>query len=129
LGLKLTDVVAAEIAHGELIRRVARFFENYDLLICPAVMCPPCPVEMRYVEQLDGVKLEGYMGWLVMTYALSMTACPVLSIPCGFTAAGLPIGLQVVAPTRAEARLFAHGAYLEQLFGLAGRVPIDPISQ
>lgn len=129
LGLKLTEVVAAEIAHGELIRRVARFFENYDLLICPAVMCPPFPVEMRCVEQLDGVKLEGYMGWLVMTYALSMTACPVLSIPCGFTAAGLPIGLQVVAPTRAEARLFAHGAYLEQLFGLAGRVPIDPISK
>ena len=129
LGLKLTEVVAAEIAHGELIRRVAKFFENYDLLICPAVMCPPFPVETRYVAELDGVKLQGYMGWLVMTYALSMTACPVLSIPCGFTAGGLPIGLQVVAPTRAEARLFAHGAYLEQLFGLAGRLPIDPISR
>jgi amidase len=127
LGLKLSEVVAAEIAHGEIIRRVARFFENYDLLICPAVMCPPFPVEIRYVEELDGVKLEGYMGWLALTCALSMTACPILSIPCGFTADGLPIGLQVVAPTRAEAGLIAHGAYLEQLFGLAGRVPIDPI--
>jgi amidase len=129
LNLKLTEVVAAEIAHGELIRRVAGFFENYDLLICPAVICPPFPVEMRYVSELDGVKLKGYMGWLVMTYALSMAACPVLSIPCGFTTDGLPIGLQVAAPARAEARLFAHGAYLEQLFGLAGRVPIDPISR
>ena len=129
LSLKLTEVVAAEIAHGELIRRVARFFESYDLLICPAVICPPFPVEMRYVGELDGVKLEGYMGWLIMTYALSMAACPVLSIPCGFTTDGLPIGLQVVAPSRAETRLFAHGAYLEQLFGLAGRVPIDPISR
>ena len=128
LGLKLTEVVAAEIAYGELIRRVARFFETYDLLICPAVMCPPFPVETRYVEELDGVKLQGYMGWLVMTYALSMAACPILSIPGGFTADGLPIGLQVVAPMRSEARLFSHGAYLEQLFGLAGRVPIDPVS-
>jgi len=127
LALTLSEVVVAEIAHGELIRRVARFFENYDLLVCPALICPPFPVEQRYVESLDGVQLEGYMGWLVMTTALSMTACPILSIPCGFTAGGLPIGLQVMAPMRSEARLFSHGAYLEQLFGLAGRLPIDPI--
>jgi amidase len=127
LGLTLGEVVAAEIAQGELIRRVARFFENHDLLICPAVMCPPFPVETRYVEQLDGVKLQGYMGWLVMTCALSMTACPILSIPCGFTAGGLPIGLQVVAPMRAESRLISYGAYLEQLFGLARLLPIDPV--
>ena len=127
LRLSLGEVVAAEIAQGELIRRVARFFENYDLLICPAVMCPPFPVETRYVEQLDGVKLQGYMGWLVMTCALSITACPILSIPCGFTAGGLPIGLQVVAPMRAESRLISYGAYLEQLFGLARLLPIDPV--
>ncbi len=127
LGLTLREVVAAEIAQGELIRRVAQFFADYDLLICPAVMCPPFPVETRYVEELAGVKLEGYMGWLIMTYALSMTACPILSIPCGFSAGGLPIGLQVVAPLRAEAALFSYGAYLEQLFGIAGRLPIDPV--
>ncbi|MBI2223358.1 MAG: amidase, partial [Betaproteobacteria bacterium] len=126
LGLKLPEVVAAEIAHGELIRRMARFFENYDLLICPAVMCPPFPVETRYVEELDGVKLEGYMGWLALTCALSITACPVLAMPGGFTASGLPVGLQVAGPLRSEAQLFSYGAYLEQLFGLAGRVPIDP---
>jgi amidase len=129
LGLTLGEVVAAEIAQGELIRRVARFFENHDLLICPAVMCPPFPVETRYVEQLDGAKLQGYMGWLVMTYVLSMTACPILSIPCGFTADGLPIGLQVVAPMRAESRLISYGAYLEQLFGLARLLPIDPVAK
>lgn len=129
LGLTLGEVVAAEIAQGELIRRVARFFENHDLLICPAVMCPPFPVETRYVEQLDGVKLQGYMGWLVMTCVLSMTACPILSIPCGFTADGLPIGLQVVAPMRAESRLISYGAYLEQLFGLARLLPIDPVAK
>ena len=127
LSLTLGEVVAAEIAQGELIRRVARFFENHDLLICPAVMCPPFPVETRYLEQLDGVKLHGYMGWLVMTCALSMTACPILSIPCGFTADGLPIGLQVVAPMRAESRLISYGTYLEQLFGLARLLPIDPV--
>jgi amidase len=127
LGLKLSEVVAAEIAQGEIIRRVAKFFENYDLLICPAVMCPPFPVETRYVSELDGVKLEGYMGWLALTCALTITACPVLALPGGFTAGGLPVGLQVAGPLRSEARLFSHGAYLEQLFGLANRVPLDPV--
>jgi len=127
LGLKLSEVVAAEIAHGEIIRRAAKFFEQYDLLICPAVMCPPFPVETRYVSELDGVKLEGYMGWLALTCALSITACPILALPGGFTGDGLPVGLQVAGPLRSEAKLFSYGAYLEQLLGFAGRLPIDPV--
>jgi len=127
LGLKVLDVVTAEFAQGALIRRVASFFDDYDLLVCPAVVCPPFPVDMRYVEELDGVHFQGYMGWLVMTLAISMAACPVLAIPCGFTSGGLPIGLQVVGPMRSEAKLFAYGAYLEHLFGIADRVPIDPL--
>jgi amidase len=127
LGLKLSEVVAAEIAQGEIIRRMARFFETYDLLIAPAVMCPPFPVETRYIAELDGVKLDGYMGWLALTCALSITSCPILALPGGFTPDGLPVGLQVAAPLRAEATLFSYGAYLEQLLGYAGRLPIDPI--
>ncbi len=57
------------------------------------------------------------------------TACPVLALPGGFTADGLPVGLQVAGPLRSEAQLFSYGAYLEQLFGLAGRLPIDPVSR
>jgi amidase len=123
----LSDVVAAEIAHGEIVRRMARFFETYDLLIAPSVMCPPFPVETRYIAELDGVKLDGYMGWLSLTCALSITACPILALPGGFTPDGLPVGLQVAGPLRSEAQLFSYGAYLEQLLGHAERLPIDPV--
>ncbi|MGH6629874.1 MAG: amidase, partial [Burkholderiales bacterium] len=60
LGLKLTprEIVEAEIAQGELIRRVARFFENHDLLICPAVTCPPFDVNQRFPTEVDGVRFE-----------------------------------------------------------------------
>ncbi|MBY0268929.1 MAG: hypothetical protein K2X06_03565 [Burkholderiales bacterium] len=126
LGLKLTDVVAAEIAQGEIIRRAAAFFEQYDALICPATLCPPFDVDWRYPASWDGVAFDGYMGWLVLTYALTMTACPVLAIPGGFTRDGLPVGLQVVGKPRGEAALFAHAAYLEQLLGLARLTPLDP---
>ena len=127
LSLTLPQVVAAEIAQGEIIRRMAKFFETYDLLIAPAVMCPPFPVETRYIAELDGVKLDGYMGWLALTCALSITACPILALPGGFTPDGLPVGLQVAGPLRSEEKLFSHGAYLEQLFGHAERLPIDPV--
>ncbi len=127
-GLKLTptEIVAAEVAQGELIRRTARWFESYDLLICPAVSCPPFDVNLRYPEKVDGVQLEGYMGWLILTYAITATACPVVSLPGGFTASGLPIGLQLVGPPRSEARLLSMAAYIESLLDLKPRTPIDP---
>lgn len=125
LGLKLEQVVAAEIAQGEIIRRCAAFFEEYDALVCPATLCPPFPVELRYPESWDGVAFEGYMGWLVLTCAVTMTACPVLALPGGFTTGGLPLGLQMVGRPRGEAALFAQGAWLEQLLA-ADPGPVDP---
>ena len=126
LGLKLADVVAAEIAQGEIIRRCAAFFSEYDGLICPAALCPPFPVELRYPERWDGVAFDGYMGWLALTCAVTMTACPVLAMPGGFTSGGLPLGLQVIGKPRGEAALFAHAAWLESPLGLARLTPVDP---
>lgn len=127
LSLTVPQVVAAEIAQGELARRMARFFETYEALIAPAVLCPPFDVQRRYVEQWDGVAFEGYMGWLVLTYAVSLTTCPVMAMPAGFTATGLPVGLQVIGRPRGEAALFSLAAYVERVLGAAGRTPIDPI--
>ncbi len=126
LRLKLRDVVAAEIVQGEIVRGVAKFFENYDVLICPAVLCPPFDVNRRYVEELDGVHFEGYMGWLILSYAVTMTACPVMALPCGFTKSGLPIGLQAIGKPRGEAALFSAAAYMEALLGVAKLTPIEP---
>ena len=126
LGLSAADVVAAEVAQGEAIRRIAKFFERHELLICPAVLCPPPRVEQRYVASVDGHALEGYMGWLTLTWTITVTACPVLALPCGFTASGLPVGLQLIAPRGAEAALFAYGAFLEDVFALKRAVPVDP---
>ncbi len=128
LGLKPAEIVAAEVAQGELIRRVAKLFENYDLLLCPVVTCPPFDVNQRYPEEVDGIRFEGYMGWLILTYAITVTACPAFSLPCGFTHEGLPVGLQVVGKPRGEAALFSAAVYLEALFGVARCTPIDPRS-
>ena len=124
--LSVADIARAEIAHGEIVRRMARFFETYDALICPVALAPPIKVEQHYLENLHGTAFEGYLGWLVMTWVISVTGCPVLALPCGFTRDGLPIGLQVIGPPRSDAKLLAIGAYLERLLDVSPRTPIDP---
>jgi amidase len=126
-GLALTgaEIGAALRARGVLMGRMRAFFRSYDLLLCPATIVPPFPVEQRYVEECAGVRFETYVDWLAIAYAVTLTGHPALSLPCGFTAAGLPVGLQMVGPWRGEAALLSAAAALEAELALDPR-PIDP---
>lgn len=128
MGLKLSaaDVVNAEVAQGEIIRRIVKFLDGYDYLLCPTVTCPAFDVTQRFPTEIGGVKFEGYMGWLILTYAITVTGLPVMALPCGFTRAGLPVGLQLVGKPRGEASLFPVSAHLEALLGVAQLTPIEP---
>ena len=125
--LNCDEVRKAELARGLLYHRIAEFYQKYDLLLCPAVVAPPFDVSIRYLEEVDGVKFDSYVGWLVLTYAITLTACPAISVPCGFTQTGLPVGLQMVGPPRGEATLLSAAALIEEKLNLADRVPINPV--
>ena len=129
-GLKLTgaEIARAEAQRGAMFTRMRRFFETYDLLVCPTTIVPPFPVEQRYVAECDGVKFDSYVDWLMIVHAITLCACPAISIPCGFTASGLPVGMQIVAPGRGEARLLAGAKLMEDILGLGAITPIDPRS-
>jgi amidase len=127
-GLKLT-VEQLERAEGQRIamaERALEFFETYDLLLCPTTIVPPFPVGNRYVAECAGKKFDNYVEWLAIVYAITLACCPALSLPCGFTASGLPIGLQMVGPSRGEAQLLAGAKMLEDILGVRGATPIDP---
>ena len=127
-GLKLTlaDIERAEAQRVTLMNRAIAFFQTYDLLLCPTTIVAPFPVEQRYLAQCDGVKFDNYVGWLAIVSAITIACCPGLSIPCGFTRENLPVGLQIVAPPRGEARALAAGKLLETILGLGALTPIDP---
>ncbi|KZD12037.1 amidase, partial [Oceanibaculum pacificum] len=95
-GLKLTaeEIGKAELWRGEMFHRTAKFFETYDVLVCPTTIVPPYPVEQRYVEEVDGHKFDNYIEWVLICSAITLTGCPAVSVPCGFTRDGLPVGLQ-----------------------------------
>jgi amidase len=127
-GLKLT-VEQLERAEGQRVAMTARtleFFKSYDLLLTPATIVAPFPLENRYVAECAGKKFDNYVEWLGIVYAITLACCPALSLPCGFTASGLPVGLQMVAAPRGEAQLLAGAKVLEDILGLRGTTPIDP---
>jgi amidase len=127
-GLKLTmeELERAEAQRVVLSARALAFFETYDLLLTPTTIVPPFPVEQRYVTECAGVTFDNYLDWLAIAYAITMVCCPALSLPCGFTAEGLPVGLQIAGPPRGEARILAAAKILEDILGLRGLTPIDP---
>jgi amidase len=127
-GMKLTaeEIGRAERRRGQMQASAAAFFERFDLLLCPAAIVPPFPVERRYLEELGGHRFPSYIDWVAITYAITLTGLPALSLPCGFTEAGLPVGLQMVGRPRGEAELLAAAARLEDLLGIAPLLPIDP---
>jgi amidase len=127
-GLKLTvdQLVRAEAQRVAMVERTLEFFKTYDLLLAPATIVAPFPVEHRYVAECAGKKFDNYVEWLGIVYAITLVCCPALSLPCGFTASGLPVGLQMVAPPRGEAQLLAGARVLEDILGVRGTTPIDP---
>jgi amidase len=90
---------------------------------------PPFPVEQRWPTEIGGEKLTTYIDWMFLTFVVTLTACPALSLPCGLTQDGLPVGLQLIGRPRGEADLLGAAYLLEQALGLAGEVPRDPGTQ
>ncbi len=125
---KVSDLAAAERARGRLYQRATEFFQTYDLLITPATIVAPFDVKIRAIDKVDGHTFENYFDWYTIAYAITATSLPALALPCGFTSTGLPIGLQVVGPPRGEAFLLGASGLMENLYGIAGRLPIDPRS-
>jgi amidase len=122
----MEEVLRAERLRTAMIPRVAAFFADHDLLACPVVAVPPFPVEQRFPTEIAGETLTTYIDWMFLTFVLTLTGCPAISVPCGVTKEGLPVGLQLMAPPRGEHTLLAAAALLEQATGLAGEVPREP---
>lgn len=128
LALSPQDIARAELGRGAIINRCADFFRDYDVLVCPTVVAPPFDVDTRYLSEMEGHTFPTYISWLILTFALTLTGCPVISVPCGFTKSGLPVGIQIMAPWKEEGYLLGVSALFEQAAAISGLVPLDPLT-
>ena len=125
LNLSAGDIAKAERQRGEIYYNAAAFMADVDLLMTPATIVPPYPVDDRYVSQCNGVEFDTYIDWLAIAYAITLTILPALSVPCGMTDQGLPVGMQLVGKPRGEAQLLSHAHWVETVLGRMA-TPISP---
>lgn len=97
-GRKLTgpQIGRAERKHTELYQRVRLFMEEYEFMAFPVSQVPPFDVTQPYVTEVNGFEMATYIDWMKSCYFVSVLGFPAISVPCGFTEGGLPVGLQIV---------------------------------
>lgn len=126
--LTMADLDRAWAARRAVYDRVAQFFNRYDFLIGPTTQVLPFDVEQPYPTDIDGTPMKDYLEWMQSCARITVTSCPALSLPAGFSPSGssedgLPIGMQIVAPVRAEARLLAFAKSVEAATHHAATLP------
>ncbi|MGH8962857.1 MAG: amidase [Jatrophihabitantaceae bacterium] len=118
------DVARAEGLHTELFHRAREFFDDYDALLLPTSQVAPFDAGLEYPQTVAGKAQESYLDWMRSSYFVTVTGCPALSVPAGFTPAGLPVGLQIVGPHRADRSVLQVGLAFERATGFGARRPV-----
>jgi amidase len=123
LALSSRDVARGEVLRTRQWERVREFLATRDLWITPTSAAPPFPLEQPHALEINGQPLGKAMQRSYLTYAFSVLGLPAISIPCGFTRTGLPVGLQIVGKRRGEAAVLRAAAAFEAAQPWASRRP------
>lgn len=114
--MSLLDAAWAQAEQTRLIKRFQQAFASYDLILSPTTPVSPFPWTMPHATHINGEAQANYYRWLALTYVVTLTTHPALSLPCGLDHAGMPFGLQIVGGFRADHQVLATAHALEQAF-------------
>ena len=117
------DVGRALARQAKLYLDVARFFEKHDYFILPVTQVEPFDVKTEYPTSVAGVQMPTYLDWMRSCWYITVTACPAISVPAGFTASGLPVGLQIVGRHRGDWSVLQLAHAFEQATHVGERKP------
>ncbi len=121
--LSATDFLTASAQRDQLYRNFLAFFASYDILATVSTCVPPFPHHQAEVLRVNNTPLRNIIDYLIITYTISLTGLPVLSIPCGWTPGGLPVGLQLIGPPHGELKLLQFAYLLQTALGYQHRWP------
>ena len=121
--LNLADYDWVAAARAALVARVGTFFNDIDLLIGPTTQVLPFDLDTDWVREIEGRRMSTYIEWMESCSWITVTCCPALSLPAGFSHDGLPVGAQLVGPLRGDAFLLRAAKAVEAITGFAARRP------
>lgn len=121
LTMSALDIALAQAERTRIYRTFQKFFEDKDILICPAASVSPFPKEHTAPATVEGDTPSSYFSWYAITYALSLTGHPVLTLPCGLDGHGMPFGIQICGPRRGDQVVLAAASALEHILNESPR--------
>jgi amidase len=124
-GVRLSGpaLARAERLRTEIYHRVRLFMEEHEFLLLPVSQVPPFAVEQPYPADVNGQPLATYIDWMKSCYFITVTGHPAISVPCGFTAEGLPVGIQIVGRHRDDFGVLQLAHAFEQATGTGRQRP------
>jgi len=124
-GQKLTgpQIGNAERRRTALYHRVRQFMETYEFLILPVSQVPPFDVNQPFITEINGQQMETYIDWMKSCYYITVTGLPAISVPCGFTPEGLPVGVQIVGRHQDDLGVLQLAQAFEEATGFWKKTP------
>lgn len=117
------EVGWAEAKRTEIYHRMRLFMETYEFMVFPVSQVLPFAIEHRYVSEINGVKMDTFIDWMKSCYYITVTGHPAISVPCGFTPDGLPVGMQIVGRHRDDFGVLQLAHAFEDATGFWKRRP------
>ena len=117
------QVAAAMRDWTTLLENARRFMERYRFLVLPVAQLPPFDIEQEYPTEIDGVAMNTYVDWMGSCSVISVLGLPAISVPCGFTTDGLPIGVQIVGRQHDDLAVLQLAHAFEQTTRVGERRP------
>lgn len=118
--MTLADAAWALTEQTRIFRRFQETFRDYDLVLSPSTSVSPRPWSELYLAEMDGEPLRNYYHWMAVSYFVTLTTNPAISLPCGRDHAGMPFGLQATGRFRGDLALLDAAEAMEEAFA---RIP------
>lgn len=125
-GLTAQAVYEASVIRSRYYAHMARLFTRFDAVVLPSAQVWPFPVEWRWPQTINGIEMDTYHRWMEVVIPVSLIGLPALSVPVGFGALGLPMGMQIAGAVGADAAVLALGQAYHLATNWPARRPPPP---